>query len=260
MGEIYSELVSPFRFSGGNVGCLLVHGLTGTPFEMRELGQTLYENGFTVSGPLLAGHATNDWRDLANATWRDWARSVETEYQYLTAHCDRIMIVGLSMGGCLSLWLTANQKVSPTALVIMASPLFLLTPLQRILIRLLSPIFPYKRKGVSAICDPVARNSHLTGKHTVYRAVLSGDQLVTQLRPLLPQVAVPTLLVYSEKDPVVKPLNGDYMQSYLGSERKGLVWLHNSWHIVTRDYDKQLVFDRVLSCARQVRDSATIQV
>jgi carboxylesterase len=256
MPNVYSEDVAPFRYEGSPVGCLLTHGLTGTPFEMKELGQAVHAEGFSVSGPLLAGHATNDWHDLAAVTWHDWVDSVQAEYDYLAARCDRIIMVGLSLGGCLSLWLTACGMAKPAALVVMASPAYLLSPVQRLLIRLLSPIVPYKNKGVSSICEPVARATQKTGKHTVYRAAYSADQLVGQLRPRLPQVKVPVRFIYSTKDPTVKPSNGDYMIEHAGSANKRLIWVENSFHILTRDYDKQIVFDQVLDCARQVRDNS----
>ena len=94
MPPVYSEVVAPFRFLGEDVACLLLHGLTGTPFEVRELGEHLHAEGFTVSGPLLTGHATDDWRDLAQATWRDWVHVAESEYQRLALEHDRIVIIG----------------------------------------------------------------------------------------------------------------------------------------------------------------------
>ena len=51
--------IRPFFFAGGDVGCLLVHGFTGTPHEMRFLGERLAAQGYTVSGVCLAGHATS---------------------------------------------------------------------------------------------------------------------------------------------------------------------------------------------------------
>ncbi len=62
----------PFVFPGGPVGCLLVHGFTGTPKEMRWLGEYLAGQGHTVLGVRLAGHATQP-EDMIRARWWDWA-------------------------------------------------------------------------------------------------------------------------------------------------------------------------------------------
>ena len=45
----------PFYFSGDRTGCLLIHGFTGTPNEMRWLGTQLSTAGHTVLGVRLAG-------------------------------------------------------------------------------------------------------------------------------------------------------------------------------------------------------------
>ncbi len=47
----------PFFFPAGQTGCLLVHGLTGTPKEMYWMGEYLSAHGITVLGVRLAGHA-----------------------------------------------------------------------------------------------------------------------------------------------------------------------------------------------------------
>src|SRR5262249_50914792 len=58
------------------LGCLLVHGFTATPAEMRPLGEALAARGFPVRGVRLAGHGTSV-EDLARTGWRDWYASVE---------------------------------------------------------------------------------------------------------------------------------------------------------------------------------------
>jgi carboxylesterase len=254
MDKPYCPQAEAFRYQAGSTGCLLIHGLTGCPFELQELGEKLYQAGYTVSGPRLAGHATDDWHDLARSTWQDWVQSAASEYQYLAAHCDQVILAGLSLGGDVTLWLAANQLASPAALIIMATPMLVITPWQRRLLPWLSRLLPYTRKAGSGIYDPAAYASHITGRHMVYQAVLSADDFLTQLRPLLPQIQAPALLIYSEKDRTVKPSEAQDLYAHLGSTQKKLVWLKNSSHILTRDYDKQIVFNEVLACAQRVRD------
>ena len=40
----------PFYFPGNSTGCLLIHGFTGAPMEMRPLGDFLAEKGYSVLG------------------------------------------------------------------------------------------------------------------------------------------------------------------------------------------------------------------
>ncbi|HLA87386.1 MAG TPA: hypothetical protein VJL10_05165, partial [Anaerolineales bacterium] len=65
----------PFFFSGGRTGCLLIHGFTGTPKEMRWMGEYLNQQGLTCLGIRLAGHATHP-EDMRRSRWTDWAASV----------------------------------------------------------------------------------------------------------------------------------------------------------------------------------------
>ncbi|WP_325343048.1 alpha/beta hydrolase [Xylophilus sp.] len=92
----------------GRTGVLLVHGLTGTPNEMRTLGRGLHRAGFTVYAVELAGHCgTED--DLVATRWQDWYASVEAGALRLAARVDRVLVAGLSMGALLALRLAARQ-------------------------------------------------------------------------------------------------------------------------------------------------------
>jgi carboxylesterase len=51
-----------FFFEGGDTGCLLIHGFTGTPQNIRPLGDFLARRGLTVLAPRLHGHGTSlEW-------------------------------------------------------------------------------------------------------------------------------------------------------------------------------------------------------
>ena len=64
------RLVEPFYFPGNRVGCLLIHGFSGSPSEMRFMGERLAKAGWTVSGILLSGHGTTP-EQMAKTTWED---------------------------------------------------------------------------------------------------------------------------------------------------------------------------------------------
>ncbi|HWU87850.1 MAG TPA: alpha/beta fold hydrolase, partial [Kofleriaceae bacterium] len=90
-----------FEFDGDDdLGVVLVHGFTGTPFEIRPLGELLHRDGFTVHAPLLPGHGTSI-DDLDRTTWRDWADAVERAADAMGRRCARVAVVGQSLGGLL---------------------------------------------------------------------------------------------------------------------------------------------------------------
>src|SRR5215207_3533345 len=111
----------PFLFVGepGKSACLLIHGFTGTPKEMRWMGEFLNQQGYTCLGIRLTGHATQP-EDMIRSTWTDWTASVEDGYHLLRGLTDTIFLVGLSMGGVLSLLMSTRLDVC--GVVAMSTP------------------------------------------------------------------------------------------------------------------------------------------
>jgi carboxylesterase len=97
-----------FKMPGGRSGVLLIHGLTGTPTEMRFVAKGLNRNGFTVHGMQLAGHC-GDEEDLLATGWRDWYASVCDAADALRREVDHMFVAGLSMGALLALKLAADR-------------------------------------------------------------------------------------------------------------------------------------------------------
>jgi len=101
-------------------GILCLHGFTASPSEMSWLGQHLAGEGYTVYGLRTPGHGT-DPHDLDRYLWQDWFAAVLDGYHLLRAQCDRVVVVGHSMGGLLGLLLACAEPVN--GLVVLASPL-----------------------------------------------------------------------------------------------------------------------------------------
>ena len=59
------------------IAVLLIHGHTGSPSELRELGNGCIIKGYTVQGLLLNGHGTNP-EDLDGVTYEKWTQSVKS--------------------------------------------------------------------------------------------------------------------------------------------------------------------------------------
>ena len=101
----------------GRIGFLLVHGLGGTPVELRFVAQGLTRAGFTVYCPLLEGHGGTD-EELNATSWQDWYETVCAAHDELSTRCDMIVVGGLSSGALLALHLAAQRpkKVHATLL------------------------------------------------------------------------------------------------------------------------------------------------
>lgn len=115
---------APFDLVGeGAVGVVCVHGFTGTPYEMRYLGEQLARAGYSVHGLRLPGHGTRA-SDLDQTTWSDWADAVEDAYDTLRMLCGQVAVVGQSLGGLLALHL-ASRRPDVAAVASLAAPLWL---------------------------------------------------------------------------------------------------------------------------------------
>ncbi len=114
----------PFDLVGDDdVGVVLVHGFTGTPYEVGFLGQQLAHAGFTVRAPRLPGHGTSV-EDLDRTRWEDWAEAVERAVDAMRIRCGRVAVVGQSLGGLLALHLASHRR-DITAVASLAAPLWL---------------------------------------------------------------------------------------------------------------------------------------
>ena len=96
------EQVQPFAYDRGPIGCVLLHGFTAAPKEMRALGSYLAARDYTVRGVRYAGHGTRP-QDLASTTWHDWVASAEAAVAELRGRCSQVWSIGLSLGGLISL-------------------------------------------------------------------------------------------------------------------------------------------------------------
>jgi carboxylesterase len=125
----------PFRFDPPRgAGCdpqhgvLLIHGFTGTPFEMRVAGEALAARGLVAVGPLLAGHGAG-WAELGATGWRDWLASADRAFvdlrDELAPRGGRVAVVGLSLGGLLTLELARQRRDEIAAIAVLSAPLWL---------------------------------------------------------------------------------------------------------------------------------------
>ncbi len=235
----------PFFFPGSRTGCLLIHGFTGTPKEMRWMGEYLAARGLSVLGVRLAGHATSP-EDMIHARWTDWAASVEDGYHLLRGFADHIYLVGLSMGGVLALLMSTRLDVrgvvalsTPWRVALAALPKYL---------RPITAIWPYAPQGNQipndGWFDLEALKDHVCYDRTSIAAAGEFHTLLAQMHSALSQVRVPVLLIQSQDDPVVVPGDMDHIYAALpGAIDKTRLLVKNSGHVVTRDAARQQVFE-----------------
>jgi carboxylesterase len=251
------------RFAGGRLGFLLIHGLGGTPMEMRFVAQGLARAGYTVHVPQLAGHCgTAD--ELKATGWQDWCATVEEEHDRLKQTCDHIVVGGLSMGAILAVHHAARHPDDVFALALYAPTLQLDgwgIPWYGRLFDLVhqkwfADLFQFAERDPWGIKDRRLRE-------LVKTAILSGDSskagiaalpggmmlelrwLVEDTKRRVGDVRQPTLVVHPREDDRASLSNMKYLQSNLAGLVETVV-LDDSYHIVTLDRQRHVVVDRTL--------------
>ena len=192
------------------VGILLVHGFTGSPWEMRDIGLHLSQSGAYSLGIRLPGHGTSA-EDLAERSYEEWLTAVEVGHRHLSEKCDQVIGVGLSTG---SLLLLAAAEKLPFAGLILLSPYLKMRQFLAPLAGIFQHWVKFNRRPVDIglspyyYCDrPIA---------TVHQI----NRLIRRVKGTLSTIKIPTLVACSSGDKTVRSESAITLYNKLGSSRK----------------------------------------
>ncbi len=237
----FKHLIDPFTYENGDECCFLIHGYTGTPSEFLPMGKFLADNGYSVHCPLLPGHGTVH-RDLYKTTWKDWYKYVETEYLALKDKYKKIHVIGLSLGGGLSLEL--NTKHNVDTLTVLAAGT---RPGDWRL-----PALPFVSRFVKAVKK--TKNSYARGNdrlrfaydHNPTKSTMELVNFYVELEGRLDKVKAPLLVIHSRDDIVIPYTNADILLTKTGTEIKKLVTLEKAGHIISLSEDMDTIHKEIL--------------
>lgn len=214
------RLVEPFYFPGNRVGCLLIHGFSGSPSEMRFMGERLAKAGWTVSGILLSGHGATP-EQMAATSWEDWTKDAEAGVRKLRKSCDIVIGIGLSMGGLLALHLATLGLID--GIVTMNAPM-------------------------------VLEHEHNVHEQIPVHALISLNRAIHQVRQKLYTIKCPALLMQSMKDHTVKPISVKIIEKEIQQVRPVVLLWENSGHILTLGAEREEVVARVQDFLRRFEE------
>jgi carboxylesterase len=251
----------PFFFPGqgknAHIGCLVTHGFTGAPKEMRWLGEYLNHQGYTVCGIRLTGHATRP-EDMIRSRWRDWLLSVEDGYNLLRCCTDQVFLLGLSMGGILSL--TTASIFPVRGVVAMSTPYDLPNvPLPLWAVRFLSHFKPYIKKGGEpggGWFDQAAHQQHVSYPQNPLRSAVELKLLVEEMHAALPRISVPVLLIHSRDDNYVIKDSMQQIYAALTTPDKNMLWVEGCGHVITEEPAREAVFKAMSDFIERVSQPA----
>jgi esterase/lipase len=214
-------------------GVLLVHGLLASPAELRAYGEYLVKQGYTVLGIRLKGHGTSPYA-LRDQRWEDWYGCVQRGFNILKVHCPRIFVAGFSTGGALALKLAAEHYPEMVGVVAVSvpvkfvNPAFMLVPLLHGTNKLVGWVSAFE--GVKPFIDNEPEHSSINYRNTPVRALYELRLLIAQFDELLPQISMPTLIMYGDEDPVVSAKGAPIIMAKLGSKHKQIQAIKSHRH------------------------------
>lgn len=248
----------PFFFSGSTRGVLLIHGYSGSPGELRGMGEFLARRGYTVHAPLLAGHGTTP-DAMHGVRWEDWLASALAGLAQLRKQCESVIVTGFSMGALLTCVIAARFPVQG---IILAAPALRLVGQSLIRFadvaaRVQPWYYPLARADFSKpavreairgfvpdadLDDPQVVEAIRKNAKVPIGSIYELVRLQRRARRDMPHVGAPALIMQGKLDRTVYPASAEAVQRLLGSHEKQLVWFENSGHQLTREGEKEAVW------------------
>lgn len=203
--------------------CLLVHGFTGSPYEIQPLAEALRRHDYVVELPVLAGHGIDE--DLQDVYWTDWIDSAETVLQKMVGEYEEINIIGFSMGSLIATYLST---VYPVAKLVLISPAIYYIQYRQLFENMSKAI---RDKFMESLDDDVKEYIRHT-TNTPMKSIIGFHSLSKELTPYLAKVTVPTLILQGRQDLVVDPESAKRAYDMIETQEKQLLFLDKSPHIM----------------------------
>lgn len=235
---LIAEHAAPIVGGSGEVGVLLCHGFTGTPWSLKDWAEHLIATGHRVSVPLWPGHGTT-WQELNNTSWQEWYAAAETALRELRQQCRTVFVGGLSMGGGMALRLAERQGSDISGLVLV-NPAIALADKRLLALPVLSRFVP----SLAAISGDIARpgGNEYGYRRTPLKALLQQTRMWADIRANLDRVDQPILMFRSEQDHVVDASSSRLIHQGVSSAEVTERVLVRSFHVATMDYEAEDIF------------------
>lgn len=234
-----------FYFNGENGdGCLLLHGFAASPGHMRFLGEELNKNGYTVMAPLLPGHGTT-LNEMDKTNFHQWLTEAQLAYTYLRKRCDRVYLIGHSMGGVLALILAEQYPVD--ALICLAPAIKIRSKLA-LASRPISALLPFipRRDSGNRHGEDFLYEYHYAYGGMPTRKIYDLRRLILLASSNMFAVVAPTLIFQPIHDKTLNPKGAKILYDNIGSNEKELIWLEKSDHILTLGPERKLIITKIL--------------
>jgi carboxylesterase len=230
------------------LGVLNLHGFTSSLDCVNGLNPYIEALGLPYRMPILRGHMQTP-EALIGVRWEDWYEDAETALEDLLTEVDRVVVVGLSMGGLVTLHLAAEYPDDIGAIVLVAAALKLNNPLAP------GGVLSFLRPLVGQVIKwwpmpPNYADKELEKLDTNYErapmdAIVSFLEYTEYVGSRLPDVRAPALILQSQQDQTVAPESAQIIHDGIRSTDKAIVWFDETHHEMMRDLECERVFETI---------------
>lgn len=241
-----------YSFEAGPVGCLMLHGFLGSPISSRPLAEYLSAHGVSVHCPLLPGHGQLP-NKLYGFTRNDWLAEAREGLVALRQKCDRIFIMGHSMGNVLGAHLAAGNdgilgmimlapasEIPDKRLRLLGPAKYVMTWFYPLWVKSLHPLV-YERlheyDPTLDVDDPTVRKRLPEMTKIPTAAIDEMRKMVESGRPLWPRLDVPVVIFQGKQDIAVDPATTERLLDSLPNTDKQLTLLEDAGHELMRPFD-----------------------
>jgi len=224
------------------IGVLLLHGFTSGEKAVSGLVPHLKKLGLPYAKPMLRGHGTR-FQDLQGVTYEDWYQDAEKALLELSKTVDKVVVVGLSMGGLVTLKLAMEHGDKIAGIVTVAAALRFADPLAGFS-RILSKFVPYW-PGPKTFNDKALAKTSTNYKYFPTKAFVSLYDFAKLIESNLPRVKVPILVIHSKQDRVISPVAANLIYEKVSSPHREILWFQKSGHEMMQDMEAEAVFEAI---------------
>jgi len=247
---------------------LLIHGLTGTPNEMKSLASYMYRKGCSIVCPRLARHGEPLYI-LKKAKWQEFYKSVKDALLKIPSD-QKVFVSGLSMGALLALLLAVEfperiagvSGLSPTLFydgwnipwTHMLLPLAYYTPIRYFAYFKEEPPYGIKNEHIRQKVHEYYEHASLadTAEAAQYgypyfpvTLLCELHALVRELKNKMSKIQVPVQLIQASEDDMTSVRNSQFIYDRVASRQKEIVLLHDSYHVITADQERKKVAQKM---------------
>lgn len=217
------------------IGCLIIHGFTGGPHEVEPLRAYLSKRtDWKIEVPVLKGHGKE--LNLEDASHELWLEDARIALENLRKNCDKVYVIGFSMGGMIAAYLAATQKIERLVLLATARRYLSFKYLSFYIAEMIGDGFKGKLNENDLFLHYKSKFGDVPLK-----ANIEFMKLVNRTKQYLKDITTPVFIAQGHKDEMVPYKAAYYLDEEISSEHKEVVFFEQSDHLICLGEDSDVL-------------------